>query len=662
MTRVIWVLMLIVSMVSAAPGAAQEPAAPSAVAEAKPEQVETLDPVVVSATRTPTPIGQTGSSVTVIDQQEIESRQVSDMLQILRDVPGLSVIQTGSRGGTTSIFTRGGNSDMNQVLIDGMKVNLGGGFFDFANLTTVGIGRAEIVRGPQSALYGPDAMTSVMQFFTPRGDGPFGDWGFAGGGNYGTNEERVGLSWGNRLAGAFFEFGHIYTAGILPVNNSYENYTAALRLDFDPTPDLGFTLTGRYVNSAFHFPTEGAGDQFQAVLDPNQSQKNERFVGTLGVRYRQTSWLEHRFKIGGTTETSTFDDPSNVPPDFPGPDRLSKTTQDRILIDYNAVLSAPKTWGITPTFVLGASYEHEGFLQDNSPPSVPNPIDEGRHTWSGYGELQASWLDRVFLTAGGRYDDSTAFGQAFSPRVTFAVVAPVTQTRLRGAYGQGIKAPSFFAQFGGFGIPGNPDLKPEESESWEVGIDQPLFGGRFQAGVTYFHNNFKDLIAFVSTSVGSQNIQTARTEGVEVVFALAPIRGWRANANYTYLDTLVTDDGGVGGQNTFPQGQPLLRRPRNSGSISVGYQWDRLLTETTLYVKGASIDRDFSQPGAPRVNLPGYQKLDLAVAYTLFRDVVGLRNVVWKTVFQNILNEQYQEVFGFSSPRFSVLTGIEVRY
>ncbi|MGH7424964.1 MAG: hypothetical protein ACREJP_02205, partial [Candidatus Methylomirabilales bacterium] len=92
------------------------------------------------------------------------------------------------------------------------------------------------------------------------------------------------------------------------------------------------------------------------------------------------------------------------------------------------------------------------------------------------------------------------------------------------------------------------------------------------------------------------------------------------------------------------------------------YQWDRLLTETTLYVKGASIDRNFSQPGAPRVNLPGYQKLDLAVAYTLFRDVVGLRNVVWKTVFQNILNEQYQEVFGFSSPRFSVLTGIEVRY
>ena len=239
---------------------------------------------------------------------------------------------------------------------------------------------------------------------------------------------------------------------------------------------------------------------------------------------------------------------------------------------------------------------------------------------------------------------------------------PVTETRLHGAWGKGIKAPSFFDQFGGFGIPGNPDLKPERSESWEVGLDQPLFGGAFQAGVTYFHNDFRDLIAFVSFDEGSKNIQAATTQGVEVVFGLRPIKGFRANANYTYLDTNVTDDGGVGGQNTFPEGQPLLRRPRHSGSVSVGYQRDRLNAEATLYVKGASIDRNFSEPGAPRVNLRGYQKLDLAVAYTLFRNVIGLREVVWKTVFQNVLNENYQEITGFSSPRLSALTGFEVRY
>jgi len=311
--------------------------------------------------------------------------------------------------------------------------------------------------------------------------------------------------------------------------------------------------------------------------------------------------------------------------------------------------------------VLGMSYEEERFHQDNSPAFGPNPIDESRHTWSGYGEVQLAWRDRIFVTAGGRYDDSTAFGEAFSPRVTAAAVVPVTETRVRGAWGQGIKAPSFFDQFGGFGVPGNPNLKPEKSESWEVGLDQPLFGNVFQAGVTYFHNDFTDLIAFLSLTEGSQNIQAARTQGVETIFTLRPIRGWRASASYTYLDATVTDDGGVA-QNVFVNGQQLLRRPRHSGSISVGYRQNRLDVESTLYVKGASIDRDFSQPDIPRVTLRGYQKLDLAIAYTLFRDVIGLRDVVWKTVFQNVLNQNYQEVAGFSSPRFSALTGIEVRY
>src|SRR5262245_37357732 len=274
------------------PSALQASPTPS-TAQARGDRVEVLDPVVVSATRTPTPVGETGSSVSVIDQPEIQARQMTDMLEILRDVPGLTVIQTGSRGGNTNIFTRGGNSNMNQVLIDGMKINDAGGAFDFATLTTVGIGRAEIVRGPQSALYGPDAMTGVLQFFTPRGEGPFSVWGSVKGGNYSTDEERIGASWGQRLGGAFFEFGRVHSGGILDVNDGYTNYTAALRLDLEPIPDLAFTLTGRYINSTFHFPTEN-GDLVDPFPDPHQFVDSDRFVGTFGVRYRQASWIEHR--------------------------------------------------------------------------------------------------------------------------------------------------------------------------------------------------------------------------------------------------------------------------------------------------------------------------------------------------------------------------------
>src|SRR4030095_11102846 len=167
-------------------------------------------------------------------------------------------------------------ADMNQVLISERRSNGGGGASVCANLTTVGIGRAEVVRGPQSALYGADAMTSVLQFFTPRGEGPLSIWGSAKGGNYSTDEERIGASWGNRLGGAFFEFGHAHTGGVLEVNNGFTNYTAALRLDFEPIPDLAFTVTGRYINSVFHILTAGAGDLFEPVLDPHKSQEGAR--------------------------------------------------------------------------------------------------------------------------------------------------------------------------------------------------------------------------------------------------------------------------------------------------------------------------------------------------------------------------------------------------
>jgi len=652
MTRVIGGLGIVLMAVMATlPGSAQE--------RTEPVEVKKLEPVVVTATKTPTPVEQTGSSVTVIDEATIERRQETDVLQILRDQPDFSVIQTGSRGGLTSIFTRGGNSDMNLVLIDGMKVNQGGGAFDFADITTVGLRRVEIVRGPQSALYGADAMTSVIQFFTPRGEGPFSAWGFAGGGNYGTHEERVGLSWGNPMGGIFFEFGNVETSGILDVNNDYRNRTAAIRLDLSPTSDLDFTLTGRYISSRFEIPTEGAGDRFD-TLDSRQFQDNDRFVGTFGTRYRPTPWLEHRLKLGANLTTSDFVDPADsIPTDFP-PDSSTLSKERRLLVDYNALITAPSFWQIKPAVVLGASYEHQNFTQDSRP--FGTPVDVNRETISAYGQVQLNWMDHVFLTAGGRYDDSTAHGQEFTPRVALAVIAPVTRTRLRGAWGTGIKEPSFFAEFGGFGIPGNPDIKSEKSESWEVGVDQPLFGQLAEVGVTYFENRFEDLIAFVSFAEGSKNIQGAKARGVEFVGTLRLLHGWTVTGTYTFLETEVTDDGGIGGQNTFPKGEPLLRRPRHSGSVSVGYQRDRFQASATLFVKGDSIDRDFSSPGSPRVTLPGYEKLDLAVAWTLFRNVLGLQDITWKTRFSNVLNERYEEVFGFSSPRLSALTGIEVRY
>jgi vitamin B12 transporter len=619
--------------------------------------------VVVTATKTETPVGQTGSSVSVITQEQIVQRQAMDTLQILRDLPGVSLIQTGTRGGLANISVRGGNANMNLVLIDGMKVNPGGGAFDFANLTTVGIGRIEMVRGPQSALYGADAMTSVVQFFTPRGEGPFSAWASLVGGNYGTNEEVVGASWGSKQAGIFFEYGHAATAGILDVNSNYRNDTAALRLDLSPIPELDFTLTARYIASRLGIATEGTGDRFE-MLDPRQSQEDERFVGAFGIRYRQTSWLEHRVKVGGDLAGSVFrDEKDDIPTDAFVPAEGTRTTShdNRLLVDYNVALTPTKFWHITPVIVVGGSYEYENFTQRIYPVGAPNRTNEFRDTKSAYGQLQLGWRDSIFLTAGGRYDDSTAYGTEWTPRVSAAAVAPVIGTRLRGAWGTGIKAPNFFEKFGGFGIPGNPDIQAEKSQSWEVGIDQPIFNV-VEIGATYFENRFSDMIAFVSFVDGSKNVPAAKTSGVEAVVTLRPVRGWTATGTYMYLQTEVTDDGGLVGQNFFVKGEPLLRRPRHSGSVSVGYSGDRLNAVASLYVKGQSIDQDFSSPDFRRVTLPGYDKLDLSFAVVLFRNVIGLKEITWKTRMQNLINEKYEEVFGFSSPRISAVTGFEVRY
>lgn len=678
MTRVIAVLTLLFVLGSSQGVSAQDPPtpatptpatpapatpAPTTPTPATPTPADPLDPVVVTATKTETPVGQTGSSVSVITQEQIVQRRAMDVLQMLRDLPGVSLIQTGTRGGLANMSVRGGNIDMNLVLIDGMKVNQGGGAFDFANLTTVGIGRMEMVRGPQSALYGADAMTSVIQFFTPRGEGPFSVWASLVGGNYGTNEEVIGASWGNKQAGVFFEYGHAATAGILDFNSNYRNDTAALRLDLSPIPELDFTLTARYIASRLGIATEGTGDRFE-MLDPRQSQEDERFVGTFGIRYRQTSWIEHRVRVGGDLVGSVFrDEKDDIPTDaFLAAEGTRTTSHDnRLLVDYNVALTPPKFWEIAPVIVVGGSYEYENFTQRIYPVGAPNRTNEFRDTKSAYGQIQLGWMDSIFLNAGGRYDDSTAYGTEFTPRVALAAVAPVIRTRVRGAWGTGIKAPSFFAQFGGFGIPGNPDIKSEKSESWEAGIDQPLFG-LVEIGATYFENRFTDLIAFIGFADGFANIQAAKTSGVEAVIALRPWKGWTASGSYTYLMTEVTDDGGLVAQNVFVKGEPLLRRPRHSGSVSVGYTGDRVNAVASLYVKGQSIDLDFSSPDTRRVTLPGYDKLDLSFAVVLFRNVIGLKEITWKTRMQNLINEKYEEVFGFSSPRISAVTGFEVRY
>ncbi|MGH8567206.1 MAG: TonB-dependent receptor, partial [Gammaproteobacteria bacterium] len=271
------------------------------------EPVE-LDPIIVTATRLETPLDQIPASVSVVEGEDIERAQVTDTLELLRDIPGFTIVQTGSRGGQTSLFTRGGNSNFNQVLIDGVKANEAGGAFNFSDLTTNGLDRIEIVRGPQSALYGSDAITSVVQLFTRRGDGPLGArLGFAGG-SFETFEGHGGISGGTERYGYAVDVGRIDTDGILDFNNRYGNTTVASRFDWSPIETLDLTTTVRYNDSRFEFPSEPRGDRFPP-LDPNQSGERDRLIVGPRAVWNPYPWWRHALQLGLYRENRSDDDP-----------------------------------------------------------------------------------------------------------------------------------------------------------------------------------------------------------------------------------------------------------------------------------------------------------------------------------------------------------------
>jgi vitamin B12 transporter len=619
---------------------------------------------VVTATKIETPVEQSPAPVTNITHEEIQQQQATDALEVLRDVPGFTVVQSGSRGGTASLFSRGGESNYNLLLIDGVRANLAGGDVDYANFTTVGIDRIEVVRGPQSALYGSDAISSVIQLFTPRGEGPPHAFLRFGGGNYDTFEEQVGVSGGTSLYGYYLAAERIDTNGHLSVNNDYNVTSIASRFDLQPLPSLGLTSTVRYIDSRFHFPTGSNGDRFDP-RDPRQFSDRRRLIFGNRFVHTPTSWWQQTLQLGLAREESTFRDAFDGDLiDFGAFDGNSE--ERRLSADYTSHFFLPTLFEIAPTFSVGAYIEDEHFDQRSNSGGTIEKVEPSRNTQSGYAQLLLQWREQVFITSGFRVDDSSTFGTEVTPRFSAAYILPWTHTKLRGGYGEGIKAPTFVENFG-IGSPfiiGNRDLKPEEAESWEVGIEQPVAYGEQEAllSLTYFSADYDNLIAFLfDANPNFVNVQRARSRGLEAGLRVTPFTGLTLGGTYTYLDTEVREAGPSGGT-TFVRGKSLLRRPEHIGSFTVNYAWQRLNANFNITVKGDAIDADFRNFPARRTELDGYTKADLALSYRLFENRGCLRSLTVRGKVQNLFDEEYEEIFGFSSPGVNFLLGFVAEF
>jgi vitamin B12 transporter len=586
--------------------------------------------VVVTATRSPAPSDTLGSSVEVIDQTQIETSHIQIASDLLRNVAGMAVVRTGNPGGITSLFTRGGNSDYTKILVDGIPVNQPGGVYDFAHLPADNISSIEVVRGPQSALFGSDALTGVVQMFTTRGaTSPEGEYSIEAG-NYGTRKQAAALRGLWRKLDWSNTFSRLDTDNIKP-NNDYRNASYFGNFGFTPVPRQTFRATLFHISSRAGTP--GVDAPGYTSFSPYDHAENvERaagltYSGFVGSRLSQH--LAYRFYDHDYNYFSAFG--------------VSNLQHTRHRAEYHGEVALPAA----STLSYGIDYDRE----DGNVSGTPHV----RNNAGYYAQQQLRVWGRLDLTGGVRIEDNTTFGTSTNPKLGVSLRLR-SDLRLRFSAGTGIKEPSFAQNFSpnSFFL-GNPNLIPERSRSWEAGIEQSFWQNRATADVAWFDNRFRNLIQLVSQPDFSgqyQNIGRNLARGVELR-TRARIRQLLVQGNYTYLDAYIQQSN----QTSFPfgPGDPLIRRPRHSGDLALTWIDRKWNARWSTRAVGRRADSDFFAYRVPLTSNPGYSVSDGTFTYEFARFGSAFVRV------ENIFNRDYQEVLGYLALRRSVVVGTRLR-
>ncbi len=648
------------------------------------EAVARLDQIVITPTGTEVGQKETSVSISTITLQDIEARQAVRVEEVLREVSGVIISQTGAAGSVTSLFLRGGNNNMTQVLLNGFRLNDVGGGFDFSKLTTDNVERVEVVKGPMSSLYGSDAMTGVVNVISRKGEGKpsltlTSNWGAHAEGHSKRNlisEQRLNFQGAWQKFAWSVGYGNYYDYGILPFNNRLTANVLNSRLDLTPMEKLTFTFTTLFIDQYSGFPTSGGGDRLDSKvfggvgLDPDQNTANNNLLLGLTANYQPWDWWQHELSLGYLHLNSRYNNKAN--PDqvlFQDYDYYSRDLEDQYSLNYRSNLVFGQKDRIGSTTTLGLELRNErwkgwAYGWDWFAWSYRDDFTKAsRGSVSYYLQEQLAFYDRFFLTCGGRFEDNSSFDRVeFSPRASAALRFPETDTTIRAGGGRAIKAPSFYQtnSLNPFAL-GNPALKPEQNVSWEVGVDQ-WYGEQVQASLTYFENNFTDLIQYIYPSFF--NIAKASTKGFEFALTLRPkpLPGFTVRTAYTYLtDLRVLDAGNLVSLAVIP-GQNLLRRPRQTWSFDLNYQaktWEVNLNG--LYV-GPRADLGYYPfpVNTRRLGNGGYFIANLAGYYTVVQNWGSVKRLQLMARANNLFDKNYTEVFGYSSPRFNIIGGLRL--
>lgn len=614
-------------------------------------------PVVVTATRTAVPLAAAPATVTVLSGDRLRAEGITQVAEALLQVPGVAVAQTGSFGGTTSLFLRGGESKYAKVLVDGVPMNAPGGTFDFGSLTIDNIDRIEIVRGPASVLYGSDAVTGVIQIFTRRGAGPPQVTVDARAGTYGTTDASAALAGGAGTMNYSFDVARHATNGIYAFNNQFINNVVSGLVRFRPDLRTDAHLALRYTNFDYHYPTNSAGQP----VDSGARNGEDNLALSFDVGRAVLPHLDARLFLATHDVDGTGEDQPSSPGDTTGYYYTSLDHLRRRSADARLMTSF---FGAN-TFSLGAQIEQEverSLSEGNFGQFPVNSVFEAsRQNRALYAQL-LSERENVSVVIGGRYENNERFGHFATYRagVNYALLP---DTRLRASAGTAFREPTFYENFASGFVTGNPALHPERTVSWEAAIDQRLLDSRLSFGATYFHQRFRDLIDYLATAAPGKpnylNVGTAEASGLELESRFAPLSGFDYSATFTHLDTRVVDPGfDTTAAATFVRGARLLRRPATAAGAGVGWRMVRRgSVNLRLTYVGRRDDRDFSAYPARAVVLPDYLTVDFAAEVSLDRVLPAHPGTAATLRIDNMTGRRYQSVYNYASPGRVVLLG-----
>jgi vitamin B12 transporter len=626
-----------------------------------------LEELVVTATRLPTSPDAVVSSITTISGEDLRARGLRFVQDALREVPGASVVQVGSYGGVSSLFLRGGESDYVKVLVDGVPVNQAGGSYNWANLTTDNVDRIEILRGPASVIYGSDAVSGVVQVFTRSGQGGPTVEASGEAGTFGSLAGQAAVLGGSRSLSYSATAGRVDTDGTYPFNNDYGNTVLSGALRANPGDRTDMKLTARFADSRYHFPTDFSG----MLADSNQSNADQAISLAVDAGRRLGSRYEVRLTAAGSRTDAEFEDRSDNPADTVGfafaSHRDARAKRGSLDARLNAFLSS------AVTLTTGAQVERETERQSGESTSnfggivttADTPFDRGRTTLGYYAQVVAEPTSGLALNVNARVDDNSGFGTFLTYRAGAAYQLP-TRTRIRASLGRAFKAPTFCEQFcdAPF-VVGDSTLRPERSTSWEVGIEQPVIDGRLSLWATYFDQRFRDLIVYDGSAPPGEptylNGAAAHARGIEGGFTTSVAEGVRASGSYTYLVTEATDDAGMPSA-SFAAGEQLIRRPAHSAELALRARLDRVSLGGSVTYVGKREDVDFNEFPSRRVELPAYALVDLAAEVEVLRPGGGRPGVAATLRVENLFNQRYDQVVGFTGRTRGVFGGARFHF